>query len=332
MKKFLAIDLGYSNVKVSYYNETGVLQFDKYISAVAKVDNPMEIDDDVMFTLGVDTYILGTPALKVPRSSLLKLENFEDMKAAYPVWVSYLLKKYGGIDKFDKVIIGLSMAFTDRADELLQHLYDVLMIQKDDYFVCLPQGLSCKLAYSECGLDIREKSKQQASRLRSFLILDGGFLTCDICTVAAGKASSGGAVGIPDTGVICIAHDIQDYLWTEYQLRVSVKEAQVILNDGKFTKRGKEYDISDKIDFFTKSYLAKVLNLLEERFSESLDAVEGILVCGGLAYFFQKYINDPEMMKEIERHFPTSFLVFPEADSEFYNVYSYLKYAENHIN
>lgn len=332
MKKFLAIDLGYSNVKVSYYNETGVLQFDKYISAVAKVDNPMEIDDDVMFTLGVDTYILGTPALKVPRSSLLKLENFEDMKAAYPVWVSYLLKKYGGIDKFDKVIIGLSMAFTDRADELLQHLYDVLMIQKDDYFVCLPQGLSCKLAYSECGLDIREKSKQQASRLRSFLILDGGFLTCDICTVAAGKASSGGAVGIPDTGVICIAHDIQDYLWTEYQLRVSVKEAQVILNDGKFTKRGKEYDISDKIDFFTKSYLAKVLNLLEERFSESLDAVEGILVCGGLAYFFQKYINDPEMVKEIERHFPTSFLVFPEADSEFYNVYSYLKYAENHIN
>lgn len=332
MKKYLAIDLGYSNVKVSYYNETGVLQFDKYISAVAKVDNPMEIDDDVMFTLGVDTYILGTPALKVPRSSLLKLETFDDMKDAYPVWVSYLLKKYGGKDKFDKVIIGLSMAFTDRADELLQHLYDVLMIQSDDYFVCLPQGLSCKLAYSECGLDIREKSKQQSSRLRNFLILDGGFLTCDICTVAAGKASSGGAIGIPDTGVIRIAHSIQDYLWTEYQLRVSVKEAQVILNDGKFTKRGKEYDISDKIDWFTKSYLAEILNLLETKFSESLDAVEGILVCGGLAYFFQKYINDPEMSREIEKHFPTSFLVFPEADSEFYNVYSYLKYAENHIN
>lgn len=332
MKKYLAIDLGYSNVKVSYYNETGVLQFDKYISAVAKVDNPMEIDDDVMFTLGVDTYILGTPALKVPRSSLLKLETFEDMKDAYPVWVSYLLKKYGGIEKFDKVIIGLSMAFTDRADELLKHLYDVLMIQNDEFFVCLPQGLSCKLAYSECGLDIREKSKQQSSRLRNFLILDGGFLTCDICTVAAGKASSGGAIGIPDTGVIRIAHSIQDLLWTEYQIKISVKEAQVILNDGKFTKRGKEYDISDKIDYFTKCYLDSVLTLLEEKFSESLDAVDGILVCGGLAYFFQKYINDPEMVKAIERHFPTSFLVFPEADSEFYNVYSYLKYAENHIN
>jgi hypothetical protein len=332
MRKLLAIDLGYSNVKVAYYNESGVLQFDKYISAIAKIDNPMEIDEDVMFSLGAETYILGTPALKVPRSSLLRLENFDDMKAAYPVWISYLLKKYGGADKFEKVIIGLSMAFSDRADELLHHLYDILMIQDEDYFACLPQGLSCKLAYSECGLDIREKSKQQASKLRSFLILDGGFLTCDICNVASGKASAGGAIGIPDTGVICIAHDIQDYLFKEYQMKVSVKEAQVILNDGVFSKRGKEYNISDKIDFFTKSYLAKVLNLLEEKFGEAIDAVEGILVCGGLAYFFKKYITDPEMVKEIEKHFPTSFLVFPDADAEFYNVYSYLKYAENHLN
>ncbi len=91
--RLLSIDLGYSSTKVVYYNENGILQFDKFISAVAKIDNPMEADDDVMFRLGVNYYILGTAALKVPRSLLLNLENFEDLKIAYPVWISYLLKK-----------------------------------------------------------------------------------------------------------------------------------------------------------------------------------------------------------------------------------------------
>lgn len=327
--RLLSIDLGYSSVKVVYYNETGILQFDKFISAVAKIDNPMEADDDVMFRLGVNYYILGTAALKVPRSLLLNLENFDDLKVAYPVWISYLLKKYGGAGSFDKVVIGLSMAYSDKADELLQYLYETLMIEKEDYFMCLPQGLSCKLAYSECGLDIRETSKHNDFRMRNYLILDGGFLTCDMCNVANGTASAGAAIGMPNTGVICIAYDVIDYLFKEYQMKTSVKEAQTIIdNNGKFSRRGKEYNISSKIDEFTKKYLSNVLKLLEDKFGEAIDAVEGILVCGGLSYFFKKYLDDQQMIKEIEKHFPVSFLHFPVVDSEFFNSYSYLRAAE----
>lgn len=327
--RLLAIDLGYSSVKVAYYSETGVLQFDKYISAVAKIENPMEADDDIMFRLGVDYYILGTPALKVPRSLLLSLENYEDLKEAYPVWISYLLKKYGGIDRFDKVVIGLSMAFSDKADELLEHLYDVLMIQRDNYFMCLPQGLSCKLTYAECGLDIRESSKHNDFRMRNYLILDGGYLTTDICGILDSKASAGAAIGIPNTGVICISYDVIDYLFKEYEMKVSVKEAQTIVdNSGKFIRRGKEYNISDKIDEFTKKYLGNVLKLLEDKYGEYLDAIEGVLVCGGLSYFFKKYINDPDVVKMIEKHFPVDFLHFPSVDSEYYNAVSYLRAAE----
>lgn len=327
--RLLAIDLGYSSVKVAYYNENGVLQFDKYISAVAKIDNPMEADDDVMFRLGVDYYILGTPALKVPRSLLLSLEDFEGLKVAYPVWISYLLKKYGGVENFDKVIIGLSMAFSDKADELLSYLYESLMISIPDYFVCLPQGLSCKLAYSECGLDIRETSKHNDFRMRNYLILDGGYLTCDICNVANGTASAGAAVGIPNTGIICISYNVIDYLFKNFEMKVSVKEAQTIVdNQGVFVRRGKEYNIGPKIDEFTKAYLGNVLKLLEDRFGEAIDAVEGVLVCGGLSYFFKKYLNDPDMVKEIEKHFPVSFLHFPVVDSEYFNAYSYLRIVQ----
>lgn len=331
--RILAIDLGYSSVKVAQYNDSGVLQYDKFISAIAKIDNPMEADDDVMFRLGVDYYILGTAALKVPRSLLLSLENYEDLKEAYPAWISYLLAKYGGQDNFDKVIIGLSMAFSDKAEELLTHLYDTLMINKDEYFMCLPQGLSCKLAYSECGLDIRETSRHNDFRMRNYLILDGGYLTCDICNVIAGKASAGAAVGIPNTGVICISYDVMDYLFKTYEMKVSVKEAQTIVdNQGKFTRRGIEYNIGPKIDEFTKKYLANVLKLLEDKFGEAIDAMEGVLVCGGLSYFFKKYLSDKEMVSIIEKHFPVSFLHFPTIDSEYYNVVSYLRVGEKLLN
>lgn len=333
MKKLLSIDLGYSNVKIAYWDENGVLQFEKFISAIAKIDDPMEADNDILFRLGVDYYILGTPALKVPRSLLLSLENFEDLKIAYPVWISYLLKKYGGKESFDKVIIGLSMAFSDKAEELLNSLYETLMITDENYFICLPQGLSCKLAYSECGLDIRETTKHNDFRMRNYLILDGGFLTCDICNVANGTASAGAAVGIPNTGVICISYDVMDYLFKTYEMKVSVKEAQTIVdNQGRFVRRGKEYNIKNKIDEFTKAYLGNVLKLLEDRFGEAIDAVEGVLVCGGLAYFFKKYMDDPEMIKKIEEHFPVSFLHFPIVDSEYFNAYSYLRFVQKMIN
>lgn len=286
--KLLAIDLGYSSVKVAYYNEEGVLQFDKYISAVAKIPDPMEVDDDVLFQLGIDYYILGTPALKVARSLLLGLENFEDLKTVYPVWISYLLKKYGGKEKFDKVIIGLSMAFKDKTNDLLQALYEQLMIETPEYFVCLPQGLSCKLAYDECGLDIRETTTHNDFRMRNYIILDGGQLTCDIAPTISGSASAGAAVGIPNTGTICISYDVKDYLFKNFEIGVSIKEAQAIVdNNGVFTKRGREYNIKPEIDKFIKKYLCNILGMLETKYNEYLDSAEGLLICGGLAYFFK---------------------------------------------
>ena len=337
MSKVLAIDLGYSSVKVCRVNDEGVLVFDKFVSAVAKLPSNAildgtDIDNDTMFRLNGDTYTLGSSALKVPRSYLLNLETFEDMKQSYPVWCSFLFNRYGGVDKFDKVAIGLSMAFADKADELLAYLYESLMIDKPGFFMCLPQGLSCKLAYAECGLDIRETTKHNDQRMRSFLLADGGFLTLDL-SLMRGANSASTAVGIENSGIICIACDLKQYLFKHMEMKASIKECAAILdNDGKFIRRGKSYDIKDKVDEFSKKYLINVLNLIEERFNESLDVAEGILVCGGLAYIFKKYINDPDLVKEIEKHFPVSYLQFPVTDSEFFNAYSYYRIANNMMN
>lgn len=328
--RLLAVDLGYSSVKVAYYDENNVLQFEKFISATAKVDKPLEADDDTLFQLGPDYYILGTPALKVPRSLLYKLETYEDMKVLYPIWLSYLMKRYGGMDKFDHIIVGLSLAFSDKADDLLDYLYETLNITEPEFFVCLPQGLACKASYQEFGLNLREASRKNDVRMRNYLLVDGGFLSIDAAQILEGKSSAGAAIGIANTGVINIAYNIVDYLYQTYEMKVAVKEAQVILdNNGVFVRRGREYNISDKVAEFTKVYLVNVLKLLEERFNESLDTIEGILVCGGLAYYFKKYITDPGLIKEIEKHFPVSFIKLPqEGDCEFFNASSYLRIAE----
>ena len=329
--RLIAVDLGYSNVKVVYYNEDGALQFDKYISSVAKIDNALEIDNDIMFNLGSDTYVMGAASLKLGRNYLIDLKDYDSLKSIYPVWISYILSKYGGMDSFDHVIIGLSLAFSDKADDLLAYLYDTLMIEKDNYFYVLPQALSCKLGYSLKGLDITDTNtgSMGEAALNNYLIVDGGFYTLDWATVIGSKASAGAAVGIKDSGVIQITYGLIDYLFKTFQMKCSLKEGQNILdNDGIFVRRGRRYDISAQVKELTKKYIGDVLNLLESQASDSLDASDGIILVGGLAYFLAKYENDPDVSAEIEKHVSKSFLHYPTHHAEFFNAFSYLKAGE----
>jgi hypothetical protein len=321
----LAVDLGYSSVKCAHYDEYEILHLDKFISCTARVDSPLESDDDSLFQLGENFYVLGTSALKVPRSQQIQLNSWEGLLEIYPVWISFLMKKYGGQDSFTKIAIGLSLAFKDHADELLDSLEKTLMIPKD-FFIILPQGLIAKKIYYEYGLNINEQSKKNDTKVQNVLIVDGGFLTLDICNVINGTASSSATIGLKDTGVINISYDIIDHIFKEYGIRISIKEAQVIVdNDGAWKRRGKIYDLSEQVRKYSIKYLVNVLNLLEDKFGEAIDGLDAILIVGGVAYFFKKYLKD--ITPEIEKHFPVNFLQIPEIESEFYNAYGFLKTA-----
>lgn len=328
--RILAIDLGFSSVKVAYYNEEGVLVLEKFISAIAKVPEPeiLEDNDDTIFRLGLDYFVLSSAALKVARSYQLSLENFQGLCQVYPAWISYLLKKYGGIERFDHVAIGLSTAYADKADDLLNTLYDTLMINIPGYFMLFSQGSAAKKTYQTCALNIKETTTRNDYKMKNYIICDGGFETIDICNIV-GNAVAGATVGLENTGVIQVAYDIQDYLYKKYEIRESIKGCQDILdNGGIFTRRGRRYDISTEVDELIKKYLINVLKLLEDRFGEYLDAAEGILMCGGISYLFKKALQFNGFKEIVEKHFPVSFLHFPTEDAEYYNVFSYLKVAE----
>ena len=327
--RLLAIDVGYSSVKVARHDSAGIIQFDKFINAVAKIDKPLEMDDDIMFNLLEKTYVLGPAALKVSKEFLLDMKTYEDLKTVTPVWISYLLRKYSDV-KYDKVIIGLSLAFSDMADDLLKYIKDTLLIEDDDYFMLLPQGVAAKETYQNYGMDLgdMESTKTNSTQLRNYLIVDGGFETLDFACVVQGKASTGAAIGIKDSGIIRISHAIVDYVFKNYGFQISLKEAQNVVDTGHLIKRGRDIDLTEIVNDYAKKYVAYVLNLLEEKYGSYLDQSNGVLILGGLGYLFEKFKNDAFVISEIEKHMDRNFIHWTPVYSEFYNAVAYLKLGE----
>jgi len=332
--RILSIDLGYSALKYTYIDENGKMASDKIISAVAKLpEPPIELDGVEAFTLDGCWFLLGPAALRTARSYLLPLETFEDMLAVYPAWVSYMLKKLEHI-KFDKVVIGLSMAFSDKADILLNKLYEALNIEKStNFFICLPQSLSARWTLNKFGVSIRDNAANatKADALDSYVIVDLGYLTIDLAAVINRKSAAGATIGLANTGVINIARDVADYVYKQFEYRISIKEAQVVVDTGILRRRGREVDLSPIVRQFTRKYLVYVLNLIEEKYGEFLDAVNNLVLLGGGAYFYNSLLTDPEFCAEVEKHFPLSFIVTPQDSSEYYNSISYLLITENLI-
>lgn len=329
--KILALDLGFSSLKYSYINDEGLMVNEKIISAVAKLPNaPLEADDDNLFQLGGNWYVIGHDALKVNKNYLMKLETFDDLKAVYPVWLSYMFKKFSGV-KWDKVAIGISMAFSDRVDELLEHIHNSLMIDpKEELFACFPQGLACKAAYNQYGVNIRDNAIHAAdNKLQNFLIVDAGQNTLDISLVINNKSSAGATLGMPDTGCIWMARTISEYIYKNFEFRISLKEAQTVIDSGRLVRRGRDYDLTDVVYKIKKQYMIMVLNLIEEKCEEELNVAEALLLLGGGAYTWNIVIQDPEFVKEVEKHFPVNFVKAPADYGEYYNSCSYLLLAEN---
>lgn len=333
-KTILSVDLGYSSVKTAYRDENGALTLAKEISAVACLPDSTKLDDEStgLFEFCGKTYALGSTALKVPRSYLLPMTTWEELKNCYPVWVSHLIERFGGLESIDHMVIGISLAFKDRADELLEYLYETLLIEKKDFFICLPQGLACKKVYGDLGANPLDPSRKNDYRMANYLILDGGHASIDGALITNSKSATTSTIGLMNTGTIRISQAIADWIYKNLEIRISLREAQVIVETNSLIRRGREYDFKKQVDYFCKEYLKSVLQLVEEKFGEALDSVEGILMCGGLSYYMKKYMTDPEMVKEIEAHFPLAFIkLAAEGSSEYFNAISYLKFAEGLI-
>lgn len=323
----LAIDLGFGSVKVAFISpDSGELILDKYISATAKLDErPDDFDQDNTFQLQESYYVLGPQALKLPRNYLLPLSDFETLKAVTPVWISFLVNKYQrnlGI-KFEKICIGLSLVYKDRAQEMLDYLSEVLMVSPD-MFICLPQGTAAKVALQEYGLSL-DPAKRTQFKFDSFVLEDLGSNTIDVALITGSMSSTASSLGLENQGVCKILFDIIDFVYKSTGVQIQPDEAKVILDSGIFRRRGRNYDLSEQVKQFTIKYLIGILDLADSnpKLSSLIDNVQRIILIGGGAELWRKYL--PEIQKEIEkRGYPSNFWVIPEKNSEYFNAISYL--------
>lgn len=336
-KRLISFDSGYDMCKVSWIDNDGLMQVDKFPSAVCKLPNPAEIDDEnngQVFRIGPDWWAVGETALKCPKSLLMPLETFEDMLAVYVPLCSYVANKYGnGFDSFDHFIIGVSVCFQDKVNTLISHLMTSLNMtsDKEDYFVCLPQGVSAKYCYFQYGLNPSSQTEKSKTRMNDFLIADIGGLTIDLSLVLQGSSSTGIKLGLSNVGGNVISYQLCDYVYQNYGFQISFKTAQVIVKgDNVLVRRGREIDLSDVIKQLKKNYIKDVLNLFEDKLGEMIDSISGILLVGGGAMIFKEMYNDPDVEKEIEKHFSKNFIKIPEMP-EYYNVIAYLKIGEKFI-
>lgn len=341
-KKILAVDLGFSSCKCAIRDDFGSLNFNRTINCIAQLpDTLQEIDDDSIFQHLGTYYAVGAPALKMSRSSQLSIETFEDLKKIYPIWISYLAKKYGGeegFDAFSKIVIGLSLAFANESDGLLDYLYDQLCFPPGEefrnLFVILPQGVIAKKAIEKYNLNLRDTdaANRNATKLKNYIIVDSGFNSTDCCVIINGKSSMAGAMGLESTGVINICYKIVDYIYQNFGgLKLTLKEAMEIEETGVFIRRRVTYPMQEVVKKFCIEFIIDTLNLIETHFNDELDRVEGIYWIGGGAHIYSKYKNDPEVVKEVTKHFPQSFLITGEEDMEHMNAVSYLTAIEEMI-
>lgn len=333
--KILSIDLGFSGVKCCFKDpSSGELILDNYISATAKLEDiPDEVDEDNAFQLQENYYVLGPQALKLPRQYLLPLNDYATLKIVTPIWISFLVNKYQrayGI-VFDKICIGLSLVYKDKADDLLEYISNVLMLDPS-MFLCLPQGTAAKVALQKYGLSL-DPAKRTQFKYDNFLLFDIGSNSIDVALVIGSMSSTASSIGLENHGVCKILFDIIDYIYSSYGIRISRDEAKVVLDTGTWIRRGRHYDLSEKVHELTMKYLVGIIDLMDsnKQLSDMVENVQKIIIIGGGGVIFQKYYD--ELLPELDkRGWAPGFWVCPEKDAEYFNAISYYLIGDSKLN
>ena len=334
-QKILSIDLGFSGVKCCFQDPvSGELVLDNFISATAKLpERPDEVDSESAFQLQENYYVLGPQALKLPRQFLLPLKDYETLKVVTPIWISFLIgkyqKQYGIV--FDKICIGLSLVYKDKADDLLSYISEILMVDSG-MFMCLPQGTAAKVALQKYGLSL-DPAKRTQFKFDNFLLFDIGSNSIDVALIIGSMSSTASSLGLENHGVCKVLYDIIDYIYKTSGVQISRDEAKVVLDTGVWKRRGRNYDLSGVVKELTLKYLVSLIDLPDtnQALGAMVENVQKIIIIGGGGVLFKAYYD--ELVPVLEKKgWAPGFWTFPEKDSEYFNAISYYLIGDSKLN
>jgi len=291
----LGFDPGYSDIKESYRNENGEIINRKYSSLVAEAS----ADATDMPLLEGKRYYMGEEALVRGSEEIIELTDYMQLEKTIPLFL-YKSIKDNNIDpnQLKYIVSGLSFAQISKGPDFIKRLSKFKINNETFNFskrvLLAPQAVGAKYAIEYF---FPEGPK-------TYLIIDIGFSTIDIVDVINSVVRRENVHGYKDEGIIRIARNLQNYIAEKFSENVSLKEVKEILETKTFFLEGEDYDLSDKIEEFSKIYTESTIKTLQERFSREFKKYRKIYFVGGGAYFI-----DSSISKVIE--------ILPEP--EFYN-------------
>lgn len=307
----ISIDPGFGETKIAIKDDNNRISYHKEVNLIAKLNksensNLLKDNDLNVVEYGSEKYYIGSNASQFPQANLINITNYDSLLKIIPIILKYILAKYG---TFDKYVIDLSIAHIDHASDFKRFIIENLKLKEESVFV-VPQGIGCKLAVDQVGLDLNVKSD---SNVKNYLGIDIGFLTIDIIRVVSGKLNSNDIIGYEGEGVIKITDSIVNYLRSNHSIEISVPIAKKILADGYYRSRGASIDMSSVISEFKKEYIKKLINFLETNYASSIDQIDNIIIFGGGAEIIKEHLS------YWNESYSNNFVLIPVTGSEYYN-------------
>lgn len=312
-KTILAVDIGFGSTKVSFKKENGQLHYEKFTTAVARVDQSEHIKDENVFEFDGKGYYLFDTALKMRSSSIEDHMSYEGLRTISPIILRYLMNHYGFTP--DKLVLGISLAMIDQSLDYKQYVSKSLNFDPKRIKL-VPQGVGAKIAYGQYSLD---PSKNMVdNRSVNYVGVDVGFNTVDIFKVIENSVSSQATEGLSLEGVSKAAKSLQERC--ENKVQLTLQEAKSVLTTGFISKRGTPISLEKEVQDTIVEYTINLIKMIEDKYSEDIDKMDNILFVGGGAAIIKRYYS--HVQEKVEEVYKKDFLMIPEL-AEYYNVLGY---------
>lgn len=291
LKIIFGEDVGFGDEKTSQRNDDGKIKSKKKSSVVAEAS--LEATDMPFFE--GKRYYIGDDALVADSKAIMSLESYENLEKVSPIFVWKLLQDNNlEAEDVDMIVLGLSFAHIDNAAKYIKRV-SKFKINNKTYdltgkIMLVPQGVGAKYTIEKFYTDVPS----------NYLIIDIGFLTLDTVDVINNTVRPENVKGEQGLGLIKVARNIQEYIAENYSEYISIKEAKEILTEKKYFLSGKEYDLKEVIDDFSRKYTKSIMNFLEERHAREFKKYRKIYFVGGGAHFIRKTSDIIEILKKPE--------------------------------
>ena len=306
MKNILSIDIGYGHVKVVLMTDDNEVQsIFKFPSIIGITDKNEFLSDTRIYSFRDNNYYVGEDALNLPSENIVDITEYKNLEYYAPLFLYKVLKMIKVTP--DLIVTGLSKAQIEKSGFFKEALQNFSVNDESFSFenlYVLPQGAGSKLAIDKYGYDFPHPQTEFTGGA-TYIGVDIGFSTLDMFLVTDGKASPNVFEGIEHEGVMKLADMLAKQIEAEHGRKISLHEAQDVLDSKVYKLRGQKYDMSDTIAIIKKEYIKNLLVQVEARYGKVIDKSDFIFLTGGGSALYTTTEN--------------KFVRVPKSHHEYYN-------------